>query len=293
MAPVPYAPASTPTPILSDLNHLIAGIMSEVDDTGPEFERAPAVESGWHALSAQFDTVAARVNQVIGQVNLLIGPAGEATWSYRNRGFGHYRRLRLNDPSIAWLRIELTGDRHVAFRLRAHRLEQALINATVEVPIDALNDVALTDALARCVKPAAQYAAWVTPKAEADRDHSAALWAEIAESTHSALQITNKAFRQVGAMLVPLAVPAYEPTVHRHRWPLSINVDGISTGLMLIERQPDLLEITTRAIDQPQTGLAGRRHVQVLGLTAHFLAENMAAAAWPAIAATRQSAGAA
>ena len=87
MAPVPYAAAASvpavPATVLQDLGDLIGGIVSEADDTGPEFERSPAVEAGWHALGPRLDVAAARVNGVVGQVGLLIGAAGEPGWSYK------------------------------------------------------------------------------------------------------------------------------------------------------------------------------------------------------------------
>ena len=291
MTPVPYRAAPPPVGTLQDLAQAIGGIASELDDNGPEFARVPSVEAGWHGMAAAVDAAIGRINSVLGPVHLNIGAAGEAGWSYKNRGFGVYRRIRLHDPSIAWMRIELTGDRKLSLKLRAHRQDQALMNEAVQVPIDALSDIGVIDAVALCIKPAAQYAAWIVPQAEADREASAALWAEVDGAAQAALQMTNGALSQAGAALVALAAPAYEPATHRYRWPLSVNVDGTTVALMVLERQTEALEISVGVADVARLDLGRRRRLAVGDLTPHALAEQMASSAWPSIADARQRVG--
>ncbi len=293
MAPVPYRAGPPPVGTLQDLTQTIGGIASELDDSGPEFARVPSVEAGWHVIAATVDAAVNRINAVLVPVHLGIGAAGEPGWSYKNRGFGVYRRIRLNEPSIAWMRIELTGDRKLSLKLRAHRQEQALMNDAVHVPADALTDIAVIDAVALCIKPAAQYAAWIAPRADADRDASAALWAEIDGAAQAALQMTNGALRQAGATLVPLARPAFEPATHRFRWPLSVNVDGTTVALMVLERQSEALEISVGVADVARLDLGRRHRLSVDGITPHALAEHMASSAWPSIADARAGVGAA
>ena len=290
MAPVPFTTHVPTVNTLQDLTQTIGGIASESDDNGPEYARVPSVETGWSGIALMLDMAVSRVNAVLEPVALGIGAAGVPGWSYKNRGFGVYRRIRLNDPSIAWLRVELTGDRQLSLKLRAHRPEQALMNRAVLVPIDGLSDRAVTDAVALCVKPAAQYAAWTVPKAEVDRDAGAALWAEVEHVANAALMMTNSALNQAGAMLVPLALPAYEPAVHCFRWPLSITVDGARVALMVLQRQAEAIEILVGVADARRRDLGDRRTIAVDGLTPHALAEQMASSAWPAIADASQSA---
>jgi hypothetical protein len=291
MAPVPYKAAPPPLSTFQDLTATIGGITQDLDDTGPEYPRVPAVEVGWHAIAHKIEAAVARINGVIAPVHLAIGAAGEAGWSYKNYGFGVYRRIRLHEPSIAWLRIELTGDRKLSLKLRAHRQEQALMNEAVLVPADALDDIAAIDAVALCIKPAAQYAAWIVPRAEADREASAALWAEIDGAANAALHMTNGALQQAGATIVPLAQPAFEPATLHYRWPLSVNVNGATVALMILERQSEAIEISVGVPDPQRNDLGRRRRITVETLTPHALAEHMASSAWPSIADARQYAG--
>ena len=280
------APSTAVT--LAGLTHAIDDISTEAEDPGPEGERHPWMESRWHALDTVIAGAVHRVNEALAPVALTIDAAGKPSWSYKNRGFGTHRRIRIENTSTAWLRIELNAARQVLFKLRAHRAEQALVNATTEAVADGLGETTATDAVARCMSAIAQYAAWSVPRAEADRDASAALWTEFAPLAHAALDTANVALAQADIALVPLSTATFDSEVRRFRWPLSVTFGTETIALMYVERDPDAIEISVGGVDRTRIPPGQRRRVDVNGLTPHGLAEQMALAVWPSVTNIRQ-----
>ena len=106
---------------------------------------------------------------MLAPVRLSVGASGEPSWSYKNRGYGAYRRLLLDGESIAWLRLELSPDGRLHASVKAHKDDRAEINAAADVAAEGLNAARVSDLLSQCLKPAASFAARQRPAATTTR----------------------------------------------------------------------------------------------------------------------------
>ncbi len=274
------------SPAFDLLQSAIEAIGSETatDDghAGSEGQRWPNVEKRWLAVAVELDNAVTEVNGVLAGVELQIGPAGESGWSFKNRGYGAFRRVLLNGRSIAWLRSELTNTGQLVFRTRSHAVEQALLNATSAVRAEGATMRAFLDGLSKTIRPAAEYAAWNKPRQAAEAEASLDGWAEVATIATQALSIAATAFREAGADIVEVSAPSWDAVASRHRWPLSMKVGGNTIGRVNIDLVRRALEVS---VDEPdRLDLARRQAIDTLGLTPHALAEVIANCAWPTVA---------
>lgn len=276
------------SPAFEQLRTSIASIsaeaMSEERDTAQEGQRWPSVESRWLTLEPDIDQVVARLNALLAPVGLQIGPAGEAGWSFKNRGFGSYRRVVIAGRSVAWLRGELNQTTPITFKVRAHNVEHALLNASGSVALDALSPLGLLEAMSKAMRPAAEYAAWQKPKAAADADAGSDAWSEVASVSMQALSLAGSALRDTGADLSETAPPGWDAATGRQRWPLGIRVGGNLVGIMYIDLVRRALEVAVTVTDRARGELGRRQRVDIDGMDAHKLAEAMATCAWPVVA---------
>jgi hypothetical protein len=242
------------------------------------------LEQRWLVLKPTLAVAIGKVNAVLAPVRLSIGPAGEPTWSYKNAGYGAHRRMLLGEESLGWLRLELTADGRFHAALKAHKDEQAEINASAETVAASLSPVHASDVLSRCLEPAARYAARAGGGIVDERQLSAEAWKLVEPLVLAAINATNGALAQAGARLVPLQTASWQDESKRHRLTLGLEVNGSDVGRMLIERVAHEMEVAVGVADQRLIDLGRRKRIPVEGMTIHALAEVIASCAWPTIA---------
>jgi hypothetical protein len=247
------------------------------------------LEQEWSKLQPILGAAIDKINAVLAPVRLTVGSTGEPSWSYKNRGYGAYRRLLLGGESVAWLRLELSPDGRLNASVRAHKEDGAEINAAVDEQAKGLSTARAGELLSRCLKPAASYAVRQQPGPDGDERASALAWRSVDSLVAAALKATNGALAQAGARLTPLAPAAWEAELRRHRMTLSVEVDGDDVARMHIERHPHEMEVAVGVREPALIDLGRRRRVPVEGMTIHALAELIASCAWPAIERTRET----
>jgi hypothetical protein len=220
-------------------------------------------------------------NSLLAPQRLSLGPSGAAAWSYKNRGYGAYRRLLLGSDSIAWLRLELSQDGKLSANLKAHRDDRAEINASAEGAIEGLDAVRAGDLLLACLRPAIGSSTRLQQVRSAEAGAGEPGGQSVDGIVGSALQATNGALMQAGARIVPLAADA---TLHRYRMTLRVEVSGHEVARMHIARLPHELEVAVGLRDARLVNLGRVRRLPLEGITIHALAELVAGCAWPAIA---------
>jgi hypothetical protein len=241
-----------------------------------------ALEQQWSALQPAIAAGVERTNAKLAPMRLLIGPVGEPSWSYKNRGYGAYRRILMAGESVAWLRLELFGDGQLRAGVKAHREDRATINASADTPAAGLDGNRASDLFSECLRPAALYAGGKIR--DSDEEASDRAWQSVDALVAAALKATNGALAQAGARLIALAPAAWESDLRRHRMALSVEVNGDDVARMHIERLPHEVEVAVGVREPQLAALARRRRIPVDGMTVHALAELIAGCAWPAIA---------
>jgi hypothetical protein len=254
----------------------------------PRQTPSAALEREWAALQPTIAGGVDKVNAVLAPVRLSVGASGEPSWSYKNRGYGAYRRVLLQGESMAWLRLELSPEGKLNASVKAHKEERADINATADTATRGLTPARTAELLSQCLRQAASYAARQQPGRDGDEEASKLAWESVDGMVAAALQATNGALAQAGARLNPLAPAAFESELRRHRMTLSVEVYGDDVARMHIERHPHEMEVAVGVREPHLVDLGRRRRVPIEGMTIHALAELMASCAWPAIARFRE-----
>jgi hypothetical protein len=259
------------------------------EQSGEHKEKAQqAVVAEWDGLQPVIEAGIAKINSVLGEAGITIGLPGETAWSYKNHGYGVYRRILIADESTAWLRLELAPDEILHARVKAHKDEHSEINHAGETAAKALDAARVSDLLADCLKPLAAYLAKTQGVAVPAQEANAKGWEEIDTIASAALTATNGALSQAGARLVPLDAPTWHAEAKGHRMPLAIEVYGKNVARMHIDYRGDELEVSVGVPDALFVNLARRRRIPTAGLSIHALAELIADCAWPVIARSRE-----
>lgn len=249
-----------------------------------EREALAAVEQQWANLDPVISAGVAQVNTILAAAILTLGAQGKTSWSYKNRGYGAYRRLLMGEESLGWLRIELTQDGTLLVNIKAHKDAWASINGEASTPAEGITRTAVSDLLSGCLKPAAARAAQSAGSGEA---HTAtagdAPWQEVDTLVAAALRAANSALAPTGARLRLLAPAEWDPMLRRHRMTLAVEVDAAEVARMQIERLPHELEVAVGVRDAQMAGLGRRRRIPIEGMTIHSLAELVSGCAWPVI----------
>jgi hypothetical protein len=247
----------------------------------------PTLEQQWSALQPAIAAGVDNTNAALASAHLLINMSGDPSWSYKNRGYGAYRRLLLDGESLGWLRLELCGDGQLRASVKAHKDDRSDINATAEAAAQGLTAARASELFARCLEPAVAFAA--LQRHDREEEASREAWESIDPVVSSALKATNGALAQAGAQLIALAPPAWEQDLRRHRMTLCVEVNGDDVARMHIERLAHEMEVAVGVRDPHLIDCGRRRRIPVDGLTIHGLAELLASCAWPAIARFRES----
>jgi len=278
------APSRTAAPGLSPSD----GTQAPASAVDPSRQSARlALERQWSLLQPAIAGAIARTNSLIAPVHLLIGPAGEPAWSYKNRGYGVHQRLLLGGESVAWLRLELLVEGRLRANVKAHRDDAGGLNAGAETAAAAVDGERVGALLFECLQPATAFAARRVEISEVEASERA--WQSINGMLAAALSATNGALTQAGARLIELAPAAWENELRRHRLALSVEVNGDDVARMHIERLPHELEVAVGVREPQLAALGRRRRIPVDGMTIHALAELIASCAWPAIARFRET----
>jgi hypothetical protein len=254
-------------------------------DTEPEGQRWPSVEARWAHIEREIDQAVAHLNGTLMPVALELGKAGETGWSFKNRGFGSYRRIGIGGRSVGWLRAETNQEHQLICKVRAHAPDHALLNASAQIPAQRLDAELVLELLAKVLRPSADYAAWLAPKARAAADDGTVdAWSVLAPTAATAMTVAAGALKEAEATLTETAAPAWDPATGRHRWMLAVAVGQARVADIAIDLTKHGLEVGSRPIDTLKSDLGRRRRLDLKGLDAHALAEAIAASAWPAVA---------
>jgi hypothetical protein len=276
------------TSAFADLRTSVDAILAETADSSdaePEGQRWPSVEARWAHIEREIDQAVAQLNNALKPVGLELGKAGEIGWSFKNRGFGSYRRIGIGGRSIGWLRAETNQEHQLICKVRAHATDHALLNASAQIPAQRLDATLVLDLIAKVLHPSANYAAWLAPKARAaSADGTDDAWSAIAPVAASAYAVAAGALKEADASLAEIAAPAWDPATGRHRWALAVAVGQSRVVDIMVDLSKHGLEVASRPLDQTKSDLGRRRRLDLPGLDAHALAEAIAASAWPAVA---------
>ncbi len=247
------------------------------------------LEQEWASLQPTIAGGVDKINAVLAPVRLSVSASGEPSWSYKNRGYGAYRRVLHQGESVAWLRLELSPDGRLSASVKAHKEERSDINAASDTSTKGLTPARAGDLLSQCLRLTASYAARQQPGQDDAEAASEKAWESVNAMVSAALNATNGALAQAGARLNPLAPAAWETDLRRHRMTLSVEVNGDDVARMHIERYPHEMEVAVGVREPHLVELGRRRRVPIEGMTTHALAELIASCAWPAIARFRET----
>jgi len=248
-----------------------------------------AVVAQWSALQQPLEAGVDKINALLQQAQISIAEPGESAWSYKNHGYGVYRRILIGEESVAWLRLELAPDGVLHARVKAHKDDRSEINAASQAQANAMDATRAGDLLAESLKPLATHVAKIHGPATPPNLASAKAWEEIDPVVAAALTATNGALSQAGARLVPLDAPTWHAEVNGHRLPLAVEVYGKDVARMHIDHRGAEVEVSVGVPDALFINLGRRRRIPVAGLATHPLAEVIADCAWPVISRSRDS----
>jgi hypothetical protein len=247
----------------------------------------PTVEQHWSVLQPVIAAGVDNTNAALASTGLLINTSGDPSWSYKNKGYGAYRRLLLGGESLGWLRLELSTEGQLRASVKSHKDDRSVINAAAEVSAEDLTPAQASNLFSQCLEAAVIYAA--RQRKDREEEASEQAWESIDALVSSALKATNGALAQAGARLTALAPPAWEHDLRRHRMTLCVEVNGDDVARMHIERLPHEMEVAVGVREPQLIDLGRRRRIPVEGMTIHGLAELIASCAWPAIARFRET----
>jgi hypothetical protein len=270
--------------LVSAVRAIRAEADGETADDEPEGQRWPSITGRWRALEAMVEGGVERLNSALNPNGLVISSAGDPSWSFRNRGYGTYRRVLLGGKSIAWLRTELTQTGQLVAKVRAHQVEQALVNAQASLPADGVTPNAVVETLAIALRPVAEFAAWSVPRRPSPETAGTQAWSSIDELTREAVAAAGDAFKVSGVRVVAAAAPAWDEVTGRQRWQLTLEHGSQAIGTVEMALAATSLDVTVVATDRLRNSLDRRRRLELAGLTAKSLSDTLAACAWPLIA---------
>lgn len=262
-----------------------ASAAGDLDEPAP---RRPALEKSWAALQPAVEAGVKSVNLVLRGIDVSVGEPGERGWSYKNKGFGSFRRISIGSESVAWLRLEVSADGLLHATVKAHRDRWGHLGAASSKPVEGFDAVRASDLLSECLQPSATFAAQAMQKSGAGTPNGEAARDTPDDVLAAALRAANGALAQARASIVPLGPGGWDDQAQCHRTPFSIQVNGNEVARMHIDRHAHELEVAVGVRDSHLANLGRRRRLPVAGLTIHTLAEVIASCVWPAVARFRE-----
>jgi hypothetical protein len=204
------------------------------DEARPEAMRNPSAERRWGQLAPMLARAVRDVNDVLEPAGLSIGPAGEASWSFKNRGFGEFRRVRLEGASTAWLRHEVTTEGRLEVTLRMHDDVRSYLDD--RALMDAA-DVTLTnaaDVIAAVLVRLAEYAARSRPRRMLEAEEVKRVWDAHASDIAGAIETANRRLAVLKGRLEATGPPRFDPENRRYRLSLALTAGGVPYGSVAI-----------------------------------------------------------
>jgi hypothetical protein len=263
------------------------GASAEAGLLRPDAGRPSATALQWATLQPVISTAVEQVNSVLAGAGVAIGTQGEPSLG-SNKAYGSERRILVAGKSLALLRLECTpGGRLKASVTADDETLADQINGDASTLASRADIARVSDLLSECLKPVASYA--VGSAGDAERRVSEADWNTTEAIVVAALKAGNGALSQAGARLVPLATPAWDAQLKRHRMPVAVQVFGNDVARMHIDRLEQEVEVAVGVPDARLADLARRQRMPLQGMTMHALAEMIAGCAWPAIAHYRET----
>jgi hypothetical protein len=289
-APLPTAPggAREPPSSLSGKLRSLGGTdtVAEAGLVGSDVGRPSATALQWATLQPVINTAVEQVNSVLAGAGVAIGTPTEPSLG-TNKAYGSDRHILVAGQSLALLRLECTPAGRLRASVTTH--DEALaekINGDASTLAGRADIARVSDLLSECLKPVASYA--VGSAGDAERRASEAEWKAAEDIVIAALKVGNGALSQAGARLVPLATPAWDAQLKRHRMPVAVQVFGKDVARMHIDLLAQEVEVAVGVPDARLADLARRQRMPLQGMTMHALAEMIAGCAWPAIARYRE-----
>ncbi|MEL6373169.1 MAG: hypothetical protein AAFR04_04320 [Pseudomonadota bacterium] len=290
-APPTVAPAGETAParqsvvaaldVLSDTIGDVARELGEEEQPGQE--RSPEAEAHWRSIEQRIGDVVHDINTVLTRIDVQLGPAGEASWSFNNRGYGVFHRVLIADESVAWMRLEVTADQRLLCIVRAHSDERAPLNAYESLLAQRLNRDLVARHLATALLPVTKYAARNASRIMAERDTARQLWEETEETLHEAFEGANGALHESGAVLRVSEPARWDKTVKRYRLVAQVMLDDDEIAAMHIERPPRHIECAVLPPDVTLMELGRRKRLEVRDLNMPALAELLVTCVWPSV----------
>lgn len=292
-APLPTAaPAETRQPagsLGSKLQPLVSDNLDGDDALPrPDAGRPSATAQQWAGLQPVVNAAVEQVNAVLAGAGVSVGAPGEPSWGM-SKAYGSHRRVLVGGESLAWLRLELTGDGRLNAAVKAHKDDLAEINAEATGPASGLSTARISDLLSECLKPAASYAMRAGGGGDSEQRASETAWSAVDAIVVAALKTSNGALAQAGARLLPLTTPAWDEELRHHRMTIAVEVFGNDIARMHIDRLAQEMEVAVGLPEAHLADLGRRRRMALEGMTTHALAELIASCAWPAIAGYRET----
>lgn len=279
-------PLAQPRGRASALDHLVE-LIDEQRSGGLEqsvqFNREPQLESRWRQIAPLVEAIVFELNARTASEAFEIAGAGDAGWSAGNMGYGHYRRLKAGEVSVAWLRIEVRRDNHVALQVRAHAPDHAAMNTLSLLDVWPVSEDALQRGLVDAVRGAVLFAA---ARQRAGDARSSVAQADPSghgsDLIEAAVVLVNGAFGDIGARLVPLPFDADGGA--RPARTYRIEFRSRPSGLLVADEREGRIELSVGVRDPNQLGAAQRATLQRDATGVYELAEAMASCVWPSLA---------
>jgi hypothetical protein len=269
-------------------NELLQASAAATDDIDEPAPRRPALEKSWAALQPAIEAGIKSVNLVLRGIGASVGEPGERGWSYKNKGFGSFRRISIGSESVAWLRLEVSADGLLHATVKPHRDRWDHLGAACSKPVEGFDAVRASDLLSECLQPAATFAAQAMQTSRAGTSNGQAARDTRDDIFAAALRAANGALAQARASIVPLGPGSWDDQAQCHRTPFSIQVNGNEVARMHIDRHAHQLEVAVGVRDSHLANLGRRRRLPITGLTIHTLADVIASCVWPAVARFRE-----
>lgn len=254
-----------------------------VDDR-PEAERSADIERLWRDVADAVNAATQDVNDILREVELAIGPPGQPGWSFKNRGYGVFRRVLLAGASTAWLRLEVSQDGLLVATLRSHDDAQSFLNRREVTQAGGATAAASADLIAAAMHRAAEFAAHSRPKRQDIEEGAREEWAAVVELVTTAIAAANESLAAAKGQIAPPGAPAWDPD-HRRFYILAPVLAGDTTLAHLgIARGANEIDCVLAPHADAPADLARRQLVPLAGLTAEGLATYIVGCVGPALA---------
>jgi len=283
--PEPRHVRRMPSGTVAALKAVVAAAGQEWDDDArPEAVRNAHAEVRWRQMATMLDRAVITVNEVLAAADVAIGPAGEPGWSFKNRGFGTFRRVRVAGASTAWLRLEIMSDGQIEATLRAHDEVRSFLNQRDRLDAAAATDQSAADLVASVFARVAEYSGRNIPQRQNAEEQARQDWEAIADLIAGAIGLASAAIAASRGRIVQAGAPTWDPDHRRFYIMAPVLADELPLGQLGLAR--GAAEIDCVLIARPGLPHEATRRalVPTSGLTVEILAQNITDCIVPALA---------